>query len=233
MIRNASTGSIEPNMNLRSEHQTTIGCTCKNICFHSCSCRKKSSSETSSQSSENFNRHSSYLLHYKSINISDLSTVSVSQQRASQYQLTCLNCNRSFLLRTFETHAVVKVNRNSQSEYNQFHSFDESNLSSNQPRRKSLLDVFPIELRKFCTIGDQITESSDLNYPNFPDKSDSNLELTDKLNILDFSASQPIATVTLTDSILDDTLGAVFSPNIQPLVGPYTSSTILDWCENI
>lgn len=194
-----------------------VKCFCHNISI------KIQSSQRDPQetNSKDIKRHKHiYTICYKSIFISDFSAAMVKQSAASLFHITCLNCQNDFLVHSYGKTAIMKRLKN----YSHKSSFDENQMNSPYSEKKTMKYIFPLELRKFCTF-----EYNDLEEYRDNDKKNKCFEYMKKFNQgIDINSTFEKETKKIENSF-DDPLGAVFFQDVDPIVGPYTASPVLNW----
>lgn len=216
-----------------NSHQ--IQCSCHNISIKIQSVQRDqhdfSSKPIIFDSSDQKSKHHKhiYTIGYKSIRISDFSAAMVKQSVSSQFHITCLDCQNDFLVHSYGNNAIVKRLKNN---YSRKSSYDENEIHISYNEKKTMKYFFPLELRKFCTFGyDYYDQCSYQDYEKSRDneKENKSIEYQKKfIQGLETNSSFEKETKKIENSF-DDPFGAVFLQDIDPIVGPYTASPVLNW----
>ncbi|KAK8896286.1 hypothetical protein M9Y10_014183 [Tritrichomonas musculus] len=213
------------------DSQCNIHCSCSNISFRTQVITKCKNNSTSDQKIASYPMQKPkynhiHNLNYRSINISDSSIVLVKQSSPSHFHITCLECYDSFIVHTYEDHALMKA-----SNYYSKSFADENQNNFQHEDKKTMNYFFPLELRRFCSFDNSnydmyYDQSSDISYDN----ENNNVKNIEK-DILQDQPTVPLFEKKYgsNENDFDDSFGPVFFQDSEPIVGPYTSSPVLNW----
>lgn len=168
-----------------------------------------------------------YTIGCKSIYISDFSAVIVQLSAPSLFHITCINCQNDFLIHSYGNYAILK-RLNDCSNI----SFDENQLNVPFNEKATMKFIFPLELRKFCTF--DYFHSDKNSHPNtknsrYNEKKNKNIEIKKKLyQEMEMKLSFEKETKKIENNF-EDPFGAVFFQDLDPIVGPYIVSPVLNW----
>ena len=151
-------------------------------------------------------------LGFRSINVADLSNVVVEQPSVSKFYMTCLICQDSFHIRSYENHAYLQI---ATAQLREFEPSKKTRRQTSLSEKKTMKLHIPLELRKFCTYENKLNYS----YSTFNDFMYSENEL------YNFGCETEISL----SEFSEDTYNPLLSFEGNSVIGEYMSSPVLNW----